>query len=541
MVDTVGSSALRYNSHLGQLGAWNFDSYGNVSGSPTLSWTCDDASGCSAAWKPIGRVTYNDATCGTASCTGLLWYNKTTGELSRWNLSGSTVTGATSLSRGCGPSDACSTRWTPLLVADANGDGNSDILWHNRSSGELSFWLVNGSLVMGDQKLSWNCPTRTGCADHWEAIGAADVNHDGKVDLTWRDDVAGTISSWLLDGNGKVTGTSALSWTCNSECGGSWKALGYVDRAFADVGPTTPPVGPNGKPRGGCEAGTHGVRVFDTDTKKWGFECVLDTLKCPFKTKQDGTWCSPCGGNGQQACDQGCDPKMEASTGVCLPCGADGQPSCTGLVAGCDGGAELAQGRCRACGGVGQPTCTTRALCNPGIEAWNGSCRTPVSRVPEPQEGCGGLSESCCRNPIYQRPCTDPKLICGKDGWWIFGPDDVCIEPPKPPKPYNPGGGGGGGGSTYTTICKGTPIPSGYLIVNDSWDPTTCGKPSTNTTYNVQTIMKVSDYPLGAALRVCAGQTIPGNWKIVSTLWDGTSCGYPSMEVDNVAIVARQN
>jgi hypothetical protein len=56
---------------------------------------------------------------------------------------------------------------------------------------------------------------------------AADVNSDGKTDLTWHNSSTGEVSSWLLDGNGGVSGTSKLDWTCDSTCSSDWKAIGF--------------------------------------------------------------------------------------------------------------------------------------------------------------------------------------------------------------------------------------------------------------------------------------------------------------------------
>jgi hypothetical protein len=147
-----------------------------------------------------------------------------------WELSGTTVTGAQNLSMTCGA--GCSSVWHPVLTAAMNNDGNTDVLWYNESTGQVSSWFLDGSTVVGTQDLSWTCTTASGCASTWSIVGAADVNGDGHTDLTLWDRSSGQVSSWLLNGSGSVLGTQVLSWTCSAASGcsvpGAWHAVGYV-------------------------------------------------------------------------------------------------------------------------------------------------------------------------------------------------------------------------------------------------------------------------------------------------------------------------
>ena len=231
-VDTQGSSILWYDATTGQLSTWNFDENNGVSADAPYSWTCTAASGCAAAWRPIGRMTLENP-CNTLLCgpqEGLLWHDANSGALSIWDLSGSTVTGTQTLNWECSASSGCSQVWRAVLTADMNNDGNTDVLWYDETSGVVSSWLVKGSTVTGTQNLSWQCSVASGCASAWKIVGAADVNADGHTDLTWYNASSGQVSSWLLDGSGHVTGTQAFSWTCStaSGCAPDWRPLGYT-------------------------------------------------------------------------------------------------------------------------------------------------------------------------------------------------------------------------------------------------------------------------------------------------------------------------
>jgi hypothetical protein len=54
------------------------------------------------------------------------------------------------------------TAWTVAGVGDFNGDGMSDILWENSSTGQVTMWLMNGTspssmvTILGDGNSAWN-------------------------------------------------------------------------------------------------------------------------------------------------------------------------------------------------------------------------------------------------------------------------------------------------------------------------------------------------------------------------------------------------
>jgi FG-GAP-like repeat len=213
-----------HNAGTGELSAWLLTANGTVTGKQALSWPCDRASGCSSEWKTVGTGDFN-----ADGVSDLLWHNAGTGELSAWLLAANgTVNGKQALSWKCGPD--CTQDWKPIGVGDFNGDGTSDVLWHNVGTGELSAWLLaaNGT-VNGKQALSWKCGSD--CTQDWKPIGVGDLNGDGISDVLWHNAGTGEVSTWLLTANGTVTGKQALSWQCNkaSGCSREWKPVGIAD------------------------------------------------------------------------------------------------------------------------------------------------------------------------------------------------------------------------------------------------------------------------------------------------------------------------
>ena len=85
-------------------------------------------------------------------------------------------------------------------------------------------------------------------------------------------------------------------------------------------------------------------------------------------------------------------------------------------------------------------------------------------------------------------------------------------------------------------VCAGS-VPGGWIKINDAWNPTVCGNP-TSITYNVWIIQQFTDQPLGAIIHACKG-TVPPGWAIVDTAWNPTVCGHPTTLQSNVMAIKR--
>lgn len=89
------------------------------------------------------------------------------------------------------------------------------------------------------------------------------------------------------------------------------------------------------------------------------------------------------------------------------------------------------------------------------------------------------------------------------------------------------------------TICAGSPVPVGWIKTNDHWDPTKCGMPTNSSTYNIWTITRYDNSPVGTVMDVCANAPIPDGWMDVGTRWDPTACGYPTTVTQNIRQIKR--
>jgi hypothetical protein len=90
---------------------------------------------------------------------------------------------------------------TPALAdqppSDFDGDGTSDILWHN-TNGDTGTWLMNSS--------GGFTPVDFGSEDpSWTPVATGDLNADGLADVLWRNS-NGEVGVWVSNGGATANG-----------------------------------------------------------------------------------------------------------------------------------------------------------------------------------------------------------------------------------------------------------------------------------------------------------------------------------------------
>lgn len=131
----------------------------------------------------------------------IIWRNEATGDAAVWLLDDAFATTGNFLEGHVlleGLLD-----WTPTHFGDFDGDGTTDIVWRNGSSGETAIWLMaDGQMRQGTVVVS---------DGGWAVTHAADFDGDGRSDLLWHHAGTGTTAMWLMDGLQLRTGAMLVA------------------------------------------------------------------------------------------------------------------------------------------------------------------------------------------------------------------------------------------------------------------------------------------------------------------------------------------
>jgi hypothetical protein len=206
----VTSSILFQNTGSGQVTNWEVDGSTLVGGGPV-------SPNPGPAWKAIGTGDFNKD--GNAD---ILWQNTSTGQASIWEMNGSILIGGGPVSPNPGPA------WKAVGTGDFTDDGFSDdILWQNSSSGQVSVWEMSANKLVGGGPISPN----PGPA--WQAVGTGDFNKDGHSDILFQNTTSGQVSIWEMNANTLIGGGPV-----SPNPGPTWRAIGTGDfnhDGFSDI------------------------------------------------------------------------------------------------------------------------------------------------------------------------------------------------------------------------------------------------------------------------------------------------------------------
>ncbi len=86
--------------------------------------------------------------------------------------------------------------WRIVEIGDFDGDGVSDLVWRNATTGALAIhYFEAGGIAEATRSVFYNEPRA-----EWKIVGTPDFDGDSKSDLLWRNDVTGEVWGMRMDG-----------------------------------------------------------------------------------------------------------------------------------------------------------------------------------------------------------------------------------------------------------------------------------------------------------------------------------------------------
>ena len=203
-----GRSDILWRNDNGQLVDWLGNAVGGFAGNGAHSASTEPAD-----WQVAATGDFNGD-----GRVDILWRSTSTGAIADWL---GTASGGFA-GNGANSTSSIATAWQVAGIGDFNGDGRSDILWRNPTTGQIADWLgtANGGFA-GNGAHSANAISIA-----WAVAGIGDFNGDGFSDILWRNTTTGRIADWLGTPNGGFTGNGANS---GSGVSASWRVAGIGD------------------------------------------------------------------------------------------------------------------------------------------------------------------------------------------------------------------------------------------------------------------------------------------------------------------------
>ena len=205
------------NTATGQMAMWNLG--GGDHGERVLGGGYLNSPALPAGWRVAGTADID----GDGQTD--LFLQSDTGLLGAWLFDGSTLRSGITLT----PGQVGDPNWQIRAVGDLNHDGHPDLIWQYAPTGQVAFWLMNGTSAIG-----YIVPNVTAPGGDWEIVGTGDSNRDGERDIFWQQRSTGTLAVWWMNGTSVVDG-SLLSASPGDP---KWRVVGVADLdgdAYSDL------------------------------------------------------------------------------------------------------------------------------------------------------------------------------------------------------------------------------------------------------------------------------------------------------------------
>jgi hypothetical protein len=123
-----------------------------------------------------------------AGTSNILWQNSSTNAIAIWQITGTTAPPAAEINLGTIP-----TGWSAAGVGDFYGNGMASILYTNSLTNQVALWKMDGATPLSETEIA-TVPVG------WQVAGVDDFNNYGVSDILWQNTLTNQIAIWEMNG-----------------------------------------------------------------------------------------------------------------------------------------------------------------------------------------------------------------------------------------------------------------------------------------------------------------------------------------------------
>src|SRR5262249_20460742 len=145
------------------------------------------------SWSLLGAGDFNGD-----GAADMLW-RQGAGAIYDWTMNGAQVTASQAVSSQ-GNVIAPDASWTVAGLGDFDGDHKTDLLWRQAGTGALVEWFMDGAQVASSSNIIAGSGGQPRPDSSWTIAGLGDFDGDGKTDILWRQASTGSVVLWNMMG-----------------------------------------------------------------------------------------------------------------------------------------------------------------------------------------------------------------------------------------------------------------------------------------------------------------------------------------------------